>query len=62
MLQSIDPARGDVVGEIAITPVQEIPQVVAQSRAAQVGWAAMGLSARAQAIKSAAVEMEARAE
>ncbi|MFZ4643322.1 MAG: aldehyde dehydrogenase family protein [Phycisphaerales bacterium] len=62
MLQSIDPARGDVVGEIAITPVQAIPQVVARSRAAQAGWAAMGLSARAQAIKSAAVQMEARAE
>ncbi len=62
MLQSIDPARGDVVGEIAITPVEAIPQVVARARAAQSAWAAMGAHARAQAIKSAATAIDNRAE
>ena len=61
-LQSIDPARGDVVGEIAITPVESIPQVVARARAAQTGWAAMGLHARVAAIKSALPEIVARTE
>jgi acyl-CoA reductase-like NAD-dependent aldehyde dehydrogenase len=49
-LQSHDPATGDVVGEVAVTPTDEIPAIVARARAAQPGWSALGLDARAAAL------------
>ena len=47
IIQSIDPAHGDIVGEVSMTAVEEIPAVVARARAAQGAWSAMGARARA---------------
>ena len=61
IIQSIDPAHGDIVGEVAMTAVEEIPAVVARSRAAQGAWAAMGARARATIIQSATAQLHAHA-
>ncbi len=59
ILQSIDPAHGDIVGEVAVTPVAEIHAVVARARAAQPAWAALGIQGRAERIKAAAAALQA---
>ena len=61
IIQSIDPAHGDIVGEVAMTAVEEIPAVVARARAAQGAWAAMGARARATIIQSATAKLQAHA-
>ncbi|MEM7417651.1 MAG: aldehyde dehydrogenase family protein [Gemmatimonadota bacterium] len=53
-LPSINPATGDVVGEVPITPASEIQQLVDRARAAQPAWAALGLEGRADVLKRAA--------
>ena len=45
-LESINPATGEVVGGVPVTPVDEIPSVVANARAAQSAWNALGLDGR----------------
>jgi acyl-CoA reductase-like NAD-dependent aldehyde dehydrogenase len=45
-LRSTNPATGEVVGEVAVCPVAEIPAVVARARAAQPAWAALGVAER----------------
>ncbi len=50
---SIDPATDEPVGEIEVTPVDRVPQMVRDARLAQRGWAAMTLEQRAEIIKSA---------
>jgi acyl-CoA reductase-like NAD-dependent aldehyde dehydrogenase len=52
-LQSIDPATGNVVGEVAITPVNEITAMIQRARAAQRSWAKRSLTQRAEAIAPA---------
>ena len=51
-LKSYDPATGDVVGEVPLTPVAEIPSVVARARAAQPAWETLGLKGRADILKT----------
>jgi len=46
MLESINPATGEVVGSVPITPVEEIATVVAKARLAQPDWNALGLEGR----------------
>jgi succinate-semialdehyde dehydrogenase/glutarate-semialdehyde dehydrogenase len=46
MLESINPATGEVVGILSITPVDEIQEVVARARSAQPAWNALGLEGR----------------
>jgi len=46
MLESINPATGEVVGCVPVTPVEDIPKVVAKARAAQTAWNALGLDGR----------------
>jgi len=46
MLESINPATGEVVGMVPITPVEEIPDIVAKARQAQRDWNALGLEGR----------------
>ncbi len=46
MLESINPATGEVVGSVPITPVDEIHSVVAKARDAQPAWNALGLDGR----------------
>jgi len=49
-LKSYDPATGDLVGEVPVTPASEVCDVVARSRAAQPAWEALGLEARAETL------------
>ena len=52
-LVSIDPATDQPVGEIPVTPVDQIPQLVRDARMAHRSWGAMTLEQRAEIIKSA---------
>ena len=61
IIQSVDPAHGDIVGEVAMTAVEAIPSVVARARAAQSAWAAMGARARGAIIQSAVAQLRAHA-
>lgn len=61
-LQSFDPATGELVGEIPVTPEDEIPAVVARARAAQPLWQELGLEGRAAALSPVADTLESRAE
>jgi acyl-CoA reductase-like NAD-dependent aldehyde dehydrogenase len=47
-LESLDPATGEVVGHVAVTPVGEISVVVDRARAAQPAWAGLGPEERAR--------------
>ncbi len=53
-LKSYNPATGEEVGEVPVTPVAEIPAIVARARAAQSAWAALGLEGRAELLAKAA--------
>jgi succinate-semialdehyde dehydrogenase/glutarate-semialdehyde dehydrogenase len=61
-LTSHDPATGEVVGRVPVTPVEDIPSIVAAARAAQPGWEALGHEGRAQLLERAAVRFAERAE
>ena len=52
-LVSMNPADGEPVGEIPVTPVDLIPQMVRDARLAQRSWGAMTLEQRAEILKSA---------
>jgi len=54
MLASYNPATGEVVGEVPVTPPDQIQAAVDRARAAQPGWAALGLDGRAEILKRAA--------
>src|SRR5690606_30540843 len=47
-LESYDPATGELVGEVPITPIEEISRVVARARQAQPAWHALGAEGRAE--------------
>ena len=53
-LRSINPATGEVVGEVPLTPADSVQDVVNRARAAQVAWADMGLEGRAAILAKAA--------
>jgi succinate-semialdehyde dehydrogenase/glutarate-semialdehyde dehydrogenase len=53
-LKSYNPATGDVVGEVPLTRVVEVPAVVARARAAQPAWDGLGLPSRAELLGQAA--------
>jgi acyl-CoA reductase-like NAD-dependent aldehyde dehydrogenase len=50
-LKSYNPATGDVVGEVAVTPVEDISGIVDRDRSAQPAWEALGLEGRAELLK-----------
>ena len=56
-LKSYNPATGDVVGEVPITPESEITNMVARARAVQGAWGAMSLDARIDALLPAGQEL-----
>ena len=56
-LVSYNPADGQPVGEVPVTPVDRIPTMVARARAAQPAWAALGPEGRRDALKGAAARM-----
>lgn len=53
-LDSINPFDGQIVGTVDITPVVEIPGIVARASAAQPAWAALGMEGRAALLGKAA--------
>lgn len=61
-LTSYNPATGDVVGEVAVTPVEDIPGIVDRARAAQPAWGALGLEGRAELLKKAIPIFDERAQ
>ena len=61
-LRSHNPASGELVGEVPVTPVEAIPDMVAKSRAAQRGWQALGMDGRRAALARVAPAMRARAD
>lgn len=61
-LVSFDPATGEPVGEVPVTPPEAVAQVVARARAAQPGWAEMGLSARLERLARLGPALAARAQ
>jgi acyl-CoA reductase-like NAD-dependent aldehyde dehydrogenase len=50
-LKSYNPATGELVGEVPITPASEVPAIVARARAAQPAWEALGLEGRAEILR-----------
>ena len=56
-LESINPATGEVVGSVPVTPVGEITTIVANARNAQKAWNDLGLDARVELLRPAAVRL-----
>lgn len=61
-LISYDPATGDAVGSVLITPSDRVPAIVAAARAAQPGWQALGHEGRADLLEQACRAFGERAE
>ena len=53
-LKSYNPATGEVLGEVEITPAGEVPNIVARAKAAQPAWSDLGLEGRAELINTTA--------
>lgn len=53
-LDSLNPATGEVVGTVPITPPDQVQSVVDRVRAAQPAWGDLGLHGRADVLKRAA--------
>jgi len=51
ILESINPANGELVGSVPITPIEQIPALVAKSREAQKAWNQLGLKGRMELIQ-----------
>ena len=67
MLQSSNPANGEVVGEVPITPVDQISAIVARSRLAQQGtdglsgWGGLSIAQRVEILKPVGAKLGSRA-
>lgn len=59
-LVSRDPANGEVVGEVEVTPVARIPEMVAAARDAQPAWEGLGHEGRAELLERASQGFAAR--
>ncbi len=57
LLSSINPASGEVVGSVAITPVERIAQLVQDAHAAQQSWGALSHRERAEILRPAAARL-----
>src|SRR5688500_9801099 len=57
MLKSIDPSTGEIVGQVPLTSIDEIPSIVERGRGAQKGWARVSLQQRADAIRPTAANL-----
>lgn len=53
-LRSLDPATGELVGTVAVTPPAELEAIVAAARAAQPEWQALGMAGRSALLAGAA--------
>ncbi len=56
-LESTNPATGEVVGTVPVTPVIDIPGIVAKARAAQKAWNDLGLYARVEMLRPVAARL-----
>ncbi len=61
-LASINPATGEVVGEVPVTASGDVQAVVDRARAAQPAWDALGLEGRAEILKKTAELFAAKAQ
>jgi succinate-semialdehyde dehydrogenase/glutarate-semialdehyde dehydrogenase len=61
-LISLNPATGEAVGEIAVTPPEEIPRLVERARRTQVEWGRRALEERADALRPAGQKLVDRSE
>lgn len=61
-LDSINPATGAVVGSVRLTPIAEIPAIVARARAAVKDWAALTPAQRADILRPAGQALMDRSE
>jgi len=50
-LTSYNPATGEPVGQVRVTPADQVPSVVARAKAAQPAWEALGLEGRAALLR-----------
>jgi len=62
VLRSLDPATGEVVGDVPVTPPEAVQDAVDRVRSAQPGWAALGTSGRAEVLARAAQVLTDRAD
>lgn len=61
-LKSFNPANGELVGEVAVTPADTVPAIVARARAAQSSWEAIGFDERARLMTQGGNRMVERAD
>ncbi len=61
-LKSINPATGEVVGEVPVATAAEIEAVVVRARAAQPAWGALGLEKRAERVAELGAKLVSRAD
>lgn len=57
LLESFDPATGEIVGRVRRTPIGEITPRIAAARAAQAAWGGLGARTRAEILKTAEKEL-----
>ena len=62
LLFSRNPATGELVGQVAITPVDALPELVARARAASGNWRTLGLEGRVALLRDVGDRLKARAE
>ncbi|MHC4428178.1 MAG: aldehyde dehydrogenase family protein [Planctomycetota bacterium] len=62
VLVSKNPATGEPVGEVPVTPAGQIDAIVQRARAAQPAWAALGLERRAELLRRVGPMLMERAE
>jgi len=59
-LESFNPATGELVGQVEVTPVADVAGVVEKARAAQPAWESLGAAGRAKLLAKAGEEFLAR--
>ena len=61
-LVSTNPATGEVIGSVPVTPVEAIGEIFERSHAAQSPWARLNLDERIEMLKRAISVLDRRAE
>lgn len=62
MLESTNPATGELVGTVPVTATADIASIVAQAHAAQKAWQKLGLGGRAELLNQACKKLSDKAE
>lgn len=61
-LRSCNPATGELLAELPVTPVEQIPEIVARARVAQASWQELGFDGRRRLLAKAGELLVARAD